>query len=77
MGPAVRNKPGDYLKNPVYFSWRNGAIPFSGISTPAHVRLAGNAGNTYLLFYDPAQYGSIYWELVGPNDTYNNFVYVQ
>lgn len=36
-----------------------------------------NAGNTYLLFYDPAQYGSIYWELVGPSDTYNNFVYVQ
>jgi len=36
-----------------------------------------NGGNTYLLFNDPAQYGSIYWELVGPSDTYNNFVYVR
>lgn len=36
-----------------------------------------NGGNPYLLFYDPAQYGSIYWEYVAPGSTYNNFVYVR
>lgn len=34
-------------------------------------------GNRYLLFYDPASYGSIYWEYVSPGFTYNNFVYVR
>jgi len=36
-----------------------------------------NGGNPYLLFYDPAQYGYIYWEYVAPGSTYNNFVYVR
>ena len=36
-----------------------------------------SGGNPYLLFYDPAQYGSIYWEYVAPGSTYNNFVYVR
>jgi len=36
-----------------------------------------NGGNPYLLFYDPAQYGYIYWEYVAPGSTYNNFIYIR
>jgi hypothetical protein len=36
-----------------------------------------NGGNPYLLFYDPAQYGWVYWDYVAPGSTYNNFMYVR
>jgi hypothetical protein len=36
-----------------------------------------NGGNPYLLFYDPGQWGSIYFEYVAPGYTYNNFMYVR
>jgi len=34
-------------------------------------------GNHYLLFYDPASYWSIYWEIVPPESTFGDFVYVR
>jgi len=47
----------------------------------AHARACNGwqvtGGNRYLLFYDPASYGSVYWEYVSPGFTYSNFVYVR
>jgi len=51
------------------------------VQPTAHARACNGwmaeGGNRYLLFYDPASYGSIYWEYVSPGFTYNNFIYVR
>jgi len=85
------NKPSSTYSETPYTTWDvavdeiNAGRPFKigdlNSAGLGHARACNgwmiDGGNQYLLVYDPASYGWIYWDYVTPGRTYRNFVFVR
>jgi len=85
------NKPSSTYSDTPFTTWDvavseiNAGLPFKigdlNSEGLGHARACNgwliNGGNKYLLVYDPADWGWIYWDYVSPGRTYRNFVFVR